>query len=196
MIAGGKIFIRHTPDTTGNGTFSNATDLITAVAGNTSSAEIPILAGEVILRSQDDGGRFSTGETSVIIDPPDPLPALVTQTRREDNDNPKFQGTKTTTAFDSASNSLTLSGTGLVDSVSDFDAELSIDFIGGVASSGTYEFGGSAGGTFLDLGGVFALDLKKHMKSQAIFPNDLLDSRGLIDSLQDFDGTDLSLIHI
>ena len=28
------------------------------------------------------------------------------------------------------------------------------------------------------------------MKSQAIFPNDLLDSRGLIDSLQDFDGTD------
>ena len=80
VIAGGRIFIRHTPDTTGNGTFSNATDLITAVSGNTSSAEIPILAGEVILRSQDDGQRFSTGETSVIIDPPDPLPALVTQT--------------------------------------------------------------------------------------------------------------------
>jgi len=190
VIAGGRIFIRHTPDTSGNGTFSNATDLVTAVSGNTSSAEIPILAGEVILRSQDDGGRFSTGETSVIIDPPDPLPALVTQTRREDQDNPKFQGTKTSTAFDSASNSLTLSGSGLVDSVNDFDAELSVDFIGGVEPSGTYEFGGSAGGTFLDLGGVFALDLKKHMKSQAIFPNDLLDSRGLIDSLQDFDGTD------
>ena len=151
VVAGGKIFIRHTPDTTGNGTFSNATDLVTAVAGNTSSAEIPILAGEVILRSQDDGGRFSTGETSVIIDPPDPLPALVTQTRREDNDNPKFQGTKTTTAFDSASNSLTLSGTGLVDSVSDFDAEASIDFIGGVASSGTYEFGGSAAVSYTHL---------------------------------------------
>ena len=190
VLAGGKIFIRHTPDTTGNGTFSNATDLVTAVAGNTSSAEIPILAGEVILRSQDDGGRFSTGETSVIIDPPDPLPALLTQTRREDQDNPKFQGTKVNTAFDSSSNSLTLSGTGLVDSLSDFDAETSFDFIGGVAPSGTYSFGGSAGGTFLDLGSVFALDLKRHMKSQAIFPNDLLDSRGLIDSLQDFDGTD------
>ena len=190
VIAGGKIFIRHTPDTTGNGTFSNATDLVTAVAGNTSSVEIPILAGEVILRSQDDGGRFSTGETSVIIDPPDPLPALIAQTRREDNDNPKFQGTKVNTAFDSSSNSLTLAGVGLFDTITDFDNETSIDFIGGVASSGTYEFGGTAGGTFLDLGGVFALDLKRHMKSQAIFPNDLLDSRGLIDSLQDFDGTD------
>ena len=189
VVAGGKIFIRHTPDTTGNGTFSNATDLVTAVAGNTSSAEIPILAGEVILRAQDDGGRFSTGETSVIIDPPDPLPALIAQTRREDNDNPKFQGTKVNTAFDNVSNSLTLSGVGLVDSISDFDAETSIDFVGGVASSGTYEFGGTAGGTFLDLGGVFALDLKKHMKSEAIYPNDLIDNRGLIDDLQDFDGT-------
>ena len=189
VLAGGKIFIRHTPDTTGNGTFSNATDLVTAVAGNTSSAEIPILAGEVILRAQDDGGRFSTGETSVIIDPPDPVPALITQTRREDQDNPKFQGIKTTTAFDNVSNSLTLTGTGLVDSISDFDAETSFDFIGGVASSGTYEFGGSAGGTFLDLGGVFSLDLKRHLKSEAIYPNDLIDNRGLIDDLQDFDGT-------
>ena len=189
VIAGGKIFIRHTPDTTGNGTFSNATDLVTAVAGNTSSAEIPILAGEVILRAQDDGGRFSTGETSVIIDPPDPVPALITQTRREDQDNPKFQGTKTTTAFDNVSNSLTLTGVGLFDTISDVDAESSIDFIGGVASSGTYEFGGSAGGTFLDLGGVFALDLKRHLKSEAIYPNDLIDNRGLIDDLQDFDGT-------
>ena len=189
VLAGGRIFIRHTPDTTGNGTFSNATDLVTAVSGNTSSAEIPILAGEVILKAQDDGQRFSTGETSVIIDPPDPQPALITQTRREDQDNPKFQGTKTTTGFDSASNSLTLSSVGLIDSITDFDSETSIDFIGGVASSGTYEFGGSAGGTFLDLGGVFALDLKKHIKSEAIYPNDLIDSRGLIDDLQDFDGT-------
>ena len=55
--------------------------------------------------------------------------------------------------------------------------------------SGTYEFGGSAGGTFLDLGGVFALDLKRHLKSEAIYPNDLIDNRGLIDDLQDFDGT-------
>ena len=56
-------------------------------------------------------------------------------------------------------NSLTLTGVGLFDDITDFNSENSIDFIGGTASSGTYEFGGTAGGTFLDLGGVFALDL-------------------------------------
>ena len=189
VIAGGRIYVRHTPDTTGNGIFSNATDLIQALSGNTSSAEIPILEGEVILKAQDDGQRFSTGETSVIIDLPDPQPSLITQTRREDQDNPKFQGTKVDVGFDPISNSINLSGTGLLDAISDFDAEASLDDLGGVSSSGTYDFGGSAGGTILDLGGIFALDLKRHIKSQAIYPNDLIDSRGLIDSLQDFDGT-------
>jgi len=189
VIAGGRIYVRHTPVTDGSGTFSNATDLIQALSGNTSSAEIPILEGEVILKAQDDGQRFSVGETSVVIDLPDPQPSLITQTRREDQDSPKFQGTKTNINFDPVSNSINLSGTGQFDDITDFDAEASLDDLGGVSSSGNYDFGGTAGGTTLDLGGVFALDLKKHVKSQAIYPNDLIDSRGLIDDLQDFDGT-------
>ena len=68
-------------------------------------------------------------------------------------------------------------------------SEQGYEDLGGVSSTGNYDFGGTAGGTTLDLGGVFALDLKKHVKSQAIYPNDLIDSRGLIDDLQDFDGT-------
>jgi len=189
VIAGGRIYVRHTPVTDGTGTFSNATDLIQALSGNTSSAEIPILEGEVILKAQDDGQRFSVGETSVVIDLPDPQPSLITQTRREDQDSPKFQGTKTNIGFDPVSNSINLSGTGVFDDITDFDAEGSLDDLGGVSPTGNYDFGGTAGGTTLDLGGVFALDLKKHVKSQAIYPNDLIDSRGLIDDLQDFDGT-------
>ena len=189
VIAGGRIYVRHTPVTDGTGTFSNATDLIQALSGNTSSAEIPILEGEVILKAQDDGQRFSVGETSVVIDLPDPQPSLITQTRREDQDSPKFQGTKTNIGFDPVSNSINLSGTGQFDDITDLDAEASLDDLGGVSSTGNYDFGGTAGGTTLDLGGVFALDLKKHVKSQAIYPNDLIDSRGLIDDLQDFDGT-------
>ena len=189
VIHGGRIYVRHTPVSDGTGTFSNATDLIQALAGNTTSAEIPILEGEVILKTQDDGGRFSVGETSVIIDLPEAQPSLTTQTRREDQDSPKFQGTKSNVNFDSGSNSINLSGTGQIDDVTDFDAEASLDDLGGVSSSGTYDFGGTAGGTTLDLGGVFALDLKKHVKSQAVYPNDLIDNRGLIDDIQDFDGT-------
>ena len=41
----------------------------------------------------------------------------------------------------------------------------------------------------MDLGGVFAVDLKRHFLTQAFFPSDLFDARGLIDSIRDFDGT-------
>ena len=187
---GGRVYVRHSTKTDGTGTFSNATDLIEALAGNTTTAEVPYLEGEYILKFQDDGGRFSVGEASVVIDLPDTnnLAPLVALTRREDLDNPKFQGTKTDIAFDNVTNSLSLSGQGQFDSISDFDAENSIDDIGGVSPLGSYEFGGAAGTSFLDLGGVFSLDLKRHFLTQAFYPNDLFDARGLIDSITDFDG--------
>jgi len=187
---GGRVYVRHSTKTDGTGTFSNATDLIEALAGNTTTAEVPYLEGEYILKFQDDGGRFSAGEASVVIDLPDTnnLAPLVALTRREDLDSPKFQGTKTDIAFDNVTNSLSLSGQGQFDSISDFDAENSIDDIGGVSPLGSYEFGGAAGTSFLDLGGVFSLDLKRHFLTQAFYPNDLFDARGLIDSITDFDG--------
>jgi len=187
---GGRVYVRHSTKTDGTGTFSNATDLIEALAGNTTTAEVPYLEGEYILKFQDDGGRFSAGEASVVIDLPDTnnLAPLVALTRREDLDNPKFQGTKTDVAFDNVTNSLSLSGQGQFDSISNFDAENSIDDIGGVSPLGSYEFGGAAGTSFLDLGGVFSLDLKRHFLTQAFYPNDLFDARGLIDSITDFDG--------
>ena len=89
---GGRVYVRHSPLTDGNGTFTNSTDLIQALAGNTTTAEVPYLEGEYILKFQDDGGRFCAGETSVILDLPDNQAPLVTQTRREDTDSPKFQG--------------------------------------------------------------------------------------------------------
>ena len=185
---GGRVYVRHSTLTDGNGTFSNSTDLIEALAGNTTSAEVPYLEGEYILKFRDDGGRFSTGETSVIIDLPDNQAPLITQTRREDLDNPKFQGTKTNVAFDATTNTLNLVGGGTFDSITDFDAVGSLDDFGGIVPLGTYDFGGTAGGDTLDLGGVFRLDLKRHFLTEAFYPSDLFDSRGLIDDISDFDG--------
>ena len=150
---------------------------------------MPYLEGEYILKFQDDGGRFCSGETSVILDLPDNLAPLIALIRREDQDSPKFQGTKTNVSFDATTNSLNLAGTGLFDAISNFDNEGSIDDTGGISSSGTYEFGGSAGTSFLDLGSVFSIDFKRHFLTEAFFPSDLFDSRGLIDSITDFDGT-------
>ena len=189
VIHGGRVYVRHSTKTDGTGTFSNSVDLIQALAGNTTTAEVPYLEGEYILRFRDDGNRFSPADTSVIIDLPDNLAPLLTQTRREDNDSPKFQGTKTNVEFDATTNSLNLSGTGLFDAISDFDAVGSLDDFGGIVSSGTYDFGGTAGGDTLDLGGVFSLDLKRHFLTEAFYPSDLIDSRTAnIDDWNDFDG--------
>ena len=186
---GGRIYVRHSTKTDGTGTFSNATDLIQALAGNTTTAEVPYLEGEYILKAQDDGGRFSAGETSVILDLPDNLAPLIALTRREDLDTPKFQGTKTNVAFDAVTDSLNLSGVGLFDAVTNFDAVSSVDDLGGIAPLGTYEFGGAAGTSFLDLGSVFSLDLKRHFLTEAFFPTDQFDSITDIDARVDFDGS-------
>ena len=185
---GGRVYVRHSPLTNGNGTFSNSTDLIQALAGNTTAAEVPYLEGEYILKFRDDGGRFCAGETSVIIELPDNQAPLITQTRREDTDSPKFQGTKTNVAFDATTDTINLVGGGTFDSITDFDAVGSLDDFGGIVPEGTYDFGGTAGGSTLDLGGVFSLDLKRHFLTEAFYPSDLFDSRGLIDDVSDFDG--------
>ena len=186
---GGRVFVRHSPVTDGSATFENSTDLIQALAGNTTTAEVPYLEGEYILKFQDDGGRLCAGETSVIIDLPDNQAPLIALTRREDQDNPKFQGTKTNVSFDAVTNSLNLAGTGLFDAITDFDTEASIDDTGGISPTGSYEFGGAAGSSFLDLGAVFSVDFKRHFLTEGFFPSDLFDSRGLIDDITDFDGT-------
>ena len=186
---GGRVYVRHSTKTDGTGTFSNATDLVQALPGNSTFADVPYLEGEYILKFQDDGGRFSAGETSVILDLPDTQGSLLALTRREDLDTPKFQGTKTNVAFDATTNALTLTGVGQFDSIADFDAVTSLDDIGGVASSGTYEFGGAAATSFLDLGAVFSLDLKRHFLTEAFFPSDLFDAISDIDARVDFDGS-------
>ena len=186
---GGRVYVRHSTKTDGTGTFANATDLIQALAGNTTTAEVPYLEGEYILKFQDDSGIFSTGETSVIIDLPDNQAPLTILTRREDLDSPKFQGTKTNIAFDATTNSLNLAGAGLFDAITNFDAVSILDDFGGIVPLGTYEFGGAAGSSFLDLGGVFSVDFKRHFLTESFFPSDLFDLRGLIDDLTDFDGT-------
>jgi len=188
VIHGGRVYVRHSTKVDGSGSFSNSVDLIEALAGNTTTAEVPYLEGEYILKFRDDGNRFSAGETSVIIDLPDNQAPLITQTRREDLDSPKFQGTKSNIDFDSATGTINLAGSGLFDTITDFDAVGSLDDFGGIASSGTYDFGGAAGSTTLDLGGVFSLDLKRHFLTEGFYPSDLFDSRGLIDDITDFDG--------
>ena len=187
---GGRVYVRHSTDVSGAATFSNSVDLIEALAGNTTEATVPRLEGEYLLRFADDSGILSASSTSIILDLPDTQGSLLAQTRREDTDSPKFQGTKTNVSFDATTNSLNLVGGGNFDDITDFDAVVSLDDFGGIVPSGTYDFA-----TTLDLGGVFSIDLQRHFLTEGFLPSNLLDARGLIDDYTDFDGTEATAVN-
>ena len=187
---GGRVYVRHSTKTDGSGTFSNAVDLIEALAGNTTEATVPRLEGEYLLRFADDSGILSASSTSIILDLPDTQGSLLAQTRREDTDSPQFQGTKTNVAYDATTTSLNLVGGGNFDDITDFDLVSSLDDFGGIVPLGTYDFA-----TTLDLGGVFSIDLQRHFLTEGFLPSNLLDARGLIDDYTDFDGTEATAVN-
>jgi predicted phage tail protein len=181
---GGKIHIRHSSLTDGTATWSNSVDLIPAKSGSSTEAIIPLVEGEVLVKFEDDGGRQSASEASVIIDLPDTIAPLTIQTRREDQDVPSFQGTKSDTFYSEEFDALTLDGTTLIDSIVDFDLIPTLDVLGPVSSSGTYTFAST-----LDLGNTFSVDLRRYFVTRGYYPSDLIDSRAnTVDDWSDWDG--------
>ena len=181
---GGRVHIRHTNLTDGTGTWSNSVDLIPAKAGVSTEAICPLIEGEILVKFEDDGGRQSAAETSVIVDFPDALGNLLVQSRREDADSPPYQGTKTDVFYSDEFDALVLDGDILFDSIADLDLLSSMDYPGAVQTLGTYEFANT-----VDLGAVFSLDLSRFFVTAGFFPNDLVDSRTAeVDDWSDWDG--------
>ena len=181
---GGKIHIRHSNLTDGSASWSNSVDLIPAKSGSATEAIIPLVEGEVLVKFEDDGGRQSASETSIIIDLPDTLAPLTLINRREDQDAPPFQGTRTNTFYSDEFDALTLDGSELLDDVPDVDAMVTFDVIGDVQSSGTYNFANT-----VDFGNIYSIDFSRYFVTRGYFPSDLVDSRlGEVDTWSDWDG--------
>jgi predicted phage tail protein len=181
---GGLIKIRHSSKTDGSADWSDSIDLIPAKSGTQTEAIVPLLEGEILVKFQDDGGRQSTDATSVIIDLPEALGALAIVSRREDQDSPPFQGTKTNVFYSEEFDALALNGIGLIDEILDFDLIPAFDYLANTWPEGNYVFANT-----LDLGAVFSLDLSRYFTTRGFYPNDLVDSRtGEVDFWSDFDG--------
>jgi len=182
---GGNVVVRHSNLTDGTGTFTNSVDIIPALPGNVSETLVPAVDGEYILKFRDDGGRLSSGETSVVVTTPDPVPKLLVLADREDTDATPFAGDKVDCFFSDDVNGLVLGSLDLLDGVADFDAISDFDFLGAVdITGGHYDFASK-----LDLGGKQPLRLKRHFVTQGFYPNDLIDKRTAnIDTWTDFDG--------
>ena len=180
---GGAVVCRHSNLVDGSGTFTNSVDLVPAKSGATSEILIPAVTGEVILKFRDDGGRLSSGETSVVVTVPDAVPKLAILTDREDTDATPFNGTKTDTFFDTTLGGLVLGSSVEIDSAGLIDSLSSIDFLGDIASRGTYDFVSN-----VDFGGKQVVNLTRHIVTESFYPNDLIDSRtALIDVWTDID---------
>ena len=187
----GLVHVKHSNLTDGSATWPNSVDLIPAVAGNSTEAIIPLVEGEVLVKFEDELGNKSTNATSVLMDFPDAVGSISVQTRREDQDTPPFQGTKTDCFYSDDLDALVIDGDDNFDDVTDVDAITSFDFLGDILSSAEYQFANT-----LDLGAKYALDIKRRFVTRAFFPNDTIDARtALIDTWNDFDGTEADAVN-
>jgi hypothetical protein len=187
----GLVHVKHSNLTDGSATWPNSVDLIPAVAGNSTEAIVPLVEGEILVKFEDELGNKSTNATSVLMDFPDAVGRITVQTRREDQDTPPFQGTKTDCFYSDDLDALMIGGNGQLDSETDFDAITSLDFLGDIVSSAEYQFANT-----LDLGARFSLDITRRFVTRAFFPNDTIDARSaLIDTWNDFDGTEADAVN-
>jgi predicted phage tail protein len=184
VAVGGTVSIRHSSVSDGTANWSDAIDLISAKAGSSTEAIVPLVEGEIFVKFEDDGGRQSANATSVLVDFPDALGYFPVQARREDQDSPPFQGQKTDVFYSVDLDALTLDGDAALDPMMDFDAITNIDYLGNILESGTYFFTNP-----LDLGYPYAVDLKRYFVTRSFYPNTAVDA--LLEELDywtDFDG--------
>ncbi len=187
----GLVHIKHSNLTDGTATWPNSVDLIPAVAGNSTEAIVPLVAGEIFAKFEDDLGNKSTNATSVIMQFPDTLGRLAVETRREDLDSPPFQGTRTDCTYIEDLDALVIDGDEDLDDATDFDEIDDFDNMGDVLASAEYQFVNA-----LDLGARFSLDIQRRFVTRAFFPNALIDSRSAnVDDWSDFDGDDADAVN-
>lgn len=169
---GGRFEIRHTPvPITGSPTWASATSIGDAVAGEQTTATLPLKPGTYLIRAVDSSGIY--GPVAII--GANQGRALAFANVTSVPQHPGFSGARSGTVV--ASSTLRLDTTGLVDAEASFDAIADLDRLGGVRPSGSYTF--AAG---IDLGSVRGIRLTSHLVAQVENAAGQWDSRtGLFD---------------
>jgi len=184
VILGGKVLIRHSSATSG-ATWGGSQTVIAAAAGSQTQKQVPLLEGTYLIKFEDDTGNRSETAASVVVDLPEPQDRLLIEYYREDESYDllvddfgtwdslgnidtiqaaPFSGTKTNMVYDAGIDGLKLSDTSLL--------------------TGEYEFANT-----LNMGGVFDVNLRRHIVSTGFLPDSLWDDQtSLIDDWTDIDG--------
>lgn len=174
--------------------WDNGVVITQQIAGNQTSAIVPLLAGTYLIRATDSSGQKSLGD-SFVHDGTSLQELTNLQTIQED---PTFSGSKTKLVV--TDNYLKIVSAANIDEISDFDAIEDMDSLNGVyARSGgnwpgqtpLYEFS-----QYLDLGSVQNVRLASFIKFFTTNYQDKIDTWGNIDDRIDFDGVNEGLTDI
>tara|TARA_R100000329_G_scaffold62429_2_gene55606 strand:- start:5 stop:1147 length:1143 start_codon:yes stop_codon:yes gene_type:complete len=178
--------IRHSSLTDGSAVWPDST-FLREVSATTDYVIMPLMNGTYMVKFKNSFGDKSPDFLGHIINIPDERPKLLIQTRREDQDNPPFQGQRNDVFYSSDFDALVLNTDDEVDDKVLFDEGYSdsIDFGGELFSSGVYFFKDK-----LDLGGIFTVEFKRILTTRGLYPNNTIDSHFTnIDEWTDFDGS-------
>ena len=179
VLIGGTIRFRHSPETSG-ASWQEAREIGTAVPGNATFTNLPLVTGTDFARPYDSIG--TAGAASSISTTAARL--LAFSTLGTVTEDPAFSGTHSSTIV--ISSALQLTGAVDIDDWVDVDEIQNWDWVGGVAAAGTYTFA-----TGLDATTVKDQRVTTHLKSLVVDVTDTIDERsGLVDDWDDWDGTD------
>lgn len=187
VLVGGKVIIRHNVATSG-AVWEESQNIVEAAAGSQTQKQVPLLEGTYLIKFEDDTEHRSTNAITAVVDLPTPLPTLLVQSYREDQETPPFSGNLTNMIYSLEFDGLILNvGTNVDDLAADdgnWDGLGTIDAQGSAAGSGEYEFGST-----LDLGGTYDIVLRRHFVTRPYLPGELWDDNtALIDTWTSIDG--------
>ena len=182
---GGHVEIRFQNVSTG-ATWITSQLVDNTITGMSTSAIVPLRAGTYLCKFVDSSGNKQGAATAVVSDGATILDFTDDETVTE---SPSFAGTKTTCHVDDSytPDNLVMNAGGTIDAFTDnIDTADNFDFIGGVATSATYEFANK-----MDHSSVKRIRITLNMSSTIFVPSGTkIDSRpALVDTWEDWDET-------
>lgn len=180
VVVGGTVRIRFTPDIV-TPLWKNSVDIVPAQPGNATRVQAPLLSGTYMAKFIDSSGVACNDAAVITTTVPEALALNVVETFSED---PDFAGTLTDMEYYGFFGGILLSANTLWDDIVDVDDVPSIDFAGGVASSGTYDFA-----NVVDLTDVYTSRITANIECGAVDVTDTIDQRTEnVDDWVDLDG--------
>lgn len=186
VLLGGKVIVRHSTQTSGV-VWNNTYNIIPAVAGTATQADVPLLAGTYMVKFEDSSGNRSTNAIAVTVTLPAPQSELLVITIDEDGSTPPFNGDFSAMLYSPEQDAILLDQGFFIDELAldgDFNALDNIDQTGNIIALGQYEFEDP-----LDLGGVFDVDVQADVVTAGYIIGDLIDLISDFDPVEDIDGS-------